>query len=159
MSARRDVVEVITVGAPFAVFKLAVGAHLLQASAPTPTLLGWPLVALGVTDLALNAGNGLALAIRGRRLGPICVLHGVVARLRGPGAAFAELGLALDAGLAFVLVAAMIAAGQIALLPSSWLAAWNVAVILNVLGAGALRLTDAVRRASAAAHGAPEPRS
>jgi hypothetical protein len=156
MSARRDVVEVITVGAPFAVFKLAVGVHLLQASAPA--LLGWPLIALGVTDLALNAGNGLTLALRRRRLGPICVLHGVVTRLRGPDAAFAELGLALDAGLAFVLVAAMIAAGQISLLPPSWLAAWNVAVILNVLGAGALRLTDAVRRASRAPHGAPDPR-
>ena len=156
MTARRDVVEVITVGAPFAVFKLAVGVHLLPVASAL-AVLGWPLIALGLTDLALNAGNGLALALRRRRLGPICVIHGVVTRLRGPGAAFAELGLALDAGLAFVLVAAMIAAGQIARLSSSWLAAWNVAVILNVLGAGALRLTDAVRGATRATADDPSP--
>jgi hypothetical protein len=147
MSTRRDVVEVVTVGAPFAVFKLAVGTHVLEA-APAVAVVGWGLVALGACDLLLNVGNGVRLALAGKRMGPICVLHGVVTRLRGPQAAFAELGLALDAALAFVLVAAMIATGQIAQLAPSWLAAWNVGVILNVVGAGALRLTDAVRRAA-----------
>jgi hypothetical protein len=147
MGARRDVVEVVTVGVPFAVFKLAVGLHVVDA-APPFAAAGWTLAALGVCDLVLNATNGVSLALSGRRAGPICVLHGVVTRLRGPQAAFAELGLALDAALAFVLVAAMIASGHIGRLSPPWLAAWNVGVILNVLGAGSLRLADALRRAA-----------
>jgi hypothetical protein len=145
MGKRRDVVEVVTVGAPFAVFKLAVGIHVVDA-APTLAVVGWLLAALGACDLVLNAANGVSLALAGRRAGPICVLHGVVTRVRGSQAAFSELGLALDAALAFVLVAAMIATGHIARLSPAWLAAWNVGVILNVLGAGALRLADALRR-------------
>jgi hypothetical protein len=147
MSTHRNVVEVVTVGAPFAVFKLAAGLHVVDA-APTFAFMGWVLAALGLSDLALNVGNGVALAFARRRIGPICVLHGVVTRARGPQAAFAELGLALDAALAFVTVAAMIATGHIARLSPAWLAAWNVGVILNVVGAGALRLTDALRRAA-----------
>jgi hypothetical protein len=151
MGVRRDVVEIVTVGAPFAVFKLAVGVFVVENAAPPTAFLGWPLIALGALDLMLNTGNALTLAVVRRRLAPICVLHGVVTRLRGPQAAFAELGLALDAALALVLVAGMIATGAIGRLAPAWLTAWNVAVVCNVMGAGALRLADAVRRAAAAA--------
>lgn len=153
-SPRRQLFEVVTVGLPFSTFKLVVGQHLL-ASSP----LGWPLLALGAVDLVMNAGNAVGLAVRGRPFLPLCLLHGLASRL-GPSPSSTtlsssperqgELGLAVDMALAFVLVAGMIAAGQIGSLSTTALSWWNGAVILNVLGAGALRLVDAARAAARA---------
>jgi hypothetical protein len=130
-------------------FKLVVGQHLIAA-----TPLGWGLLALGGVDLVMNVGNAVGLAVRGRPFGPLCLLHGLARRL-GPASSSStserqgELGLAVDMALAFVLVAGMIAAGRIGLLSATALSWWNGAVILNVLGAGALRLVDAARAARA----------
>ena len=55
-----------------------------------------------------------------------------------------DVGSALDTVVAFSLVAAMIAASALAELKPAVLSAWNVAVILNVIGAGALRLFHAL---------------
>ncbi len=148
-SPRRQLFEVVTVGLPFSTFKLVVGQHLIAA-----TPLGWGLLALGGVDLVMNVGNAVGLAVRGRPFGPLCLLHGLARRL-GPASSSStserqgELGLAVDMALAFVLVAGMIAAGRIGLLSATALSWWNGAVILNVLGAGALRLVDADRAARA----------
>lgn len=139
--------EALTVGLPFGFFKLAVGLHVMRTS-PSWSLAGQLLVGLASLDVVLNVANSLGLALAGRRIGPICVLHGMVRRVARPGAAFEELGLALDAALAFCLVAAMVALGELGQLPSSWRSAWNVAVVFNVLGAGLLRLAKALERAA-----------
>ena len=152
-SPRRQLFEVVTVGLPFSTFKLVVGTHLIAA-----TLLGWPLLALGVVDLVMNAGNAVGLVVRGRPFLPLCLLHGVARRVASSPSSspssssssterHGELGLAVDMALAVVLVAGMIALGQIGQLSSTALSWWNGAVILNVLGAGALRLVDAARAA------------
>ena len=157
-SPRRQLFEVVTVGLPFSTFKLVVGTHLIAA-----TLLGWPLLALGVVDLVMNAGNAVGLVVRGRPFLPLCLLHGVARRVASSSSSspssspssssslsterHGELGLAVDMALAVVLVAGMIALGQIGQLSSTALSWWNGAVILNVLGAGALRLVDAARAA------------
>jgi len=152
-SPRRQLFEVVTVGLPFSTFKLVVGSHLIAA-----TPLGWPLLALGVIDLVMNVGNAVGLVVRGRPFLPLCLLHGLARRLASSSSSSpspspsaterqGELGLAVDMALAFVLVAGMIAAGQIGQLSSTALSWWNGAVILNVLGAGALRLVDAARAA------------
>ena len=147
-SPRRQLFEVVTVGLPFSTFKLVVGSHLIAA-----TPLGWPLLALGAIDLVMNVGNAVGLVVRGRPFLPLCLLHGLARRLASSAPSSAaterqgELGLAVDMALAFVLVAGMIAASQIGLLSSTALSWWNGAVILNVLGAGALRLVDAARAA------------
>ena len=154
-SPRRQLFEVVTVGLPFSTFKLVVGTHLIAA-----TLLGWPLLVLGVVDLVMNAGNAVGLVVRGRAFLPLCLLQGVARRLgSSPSSSSSssslslsterhgELGLAVDMALAVVLVAGMIALDQIGQLSWTALSWWNGAVILNVLGAGALRLVDAARAA------------
>jgi hypothetical protein len=152
-SPRRQLFEVVTVGLPFSIFKLVVGTHLIAA-----TLLGWPLLVLGIVDLVMNAGNAVGLVVRGRAFLPLCLLQGVARRLgSSPSSSSSssslsterhgELGLAVDMALAVVLVAGMIALDQIGQLSSTALSWWNGAVILNVLGAGALRLVDAARAA------------
>jgi hypothetical protein len=131
-------VEAATIGVPFAVFKIVSGAALLQLGAPA--LAGWALVVLGVLDALVNLLNAVVVACFGARLLPICVLDILLIRRRK------GLGPALDMMLSFSLVAAMIGTGHIGELPPSSLAAWNLAVICSVLGAGALRVLEATRR-------------
>lgn len=141
----RRLFEVVTVGLPFSTFKLLGGLHLAAQPVTLVRLLGVLIAVLGVVDLTLNVTNVVGLLVRRRTIGPLCLLHGVIGGRRGP--ALEELGLAIDTVIAFLIVAGMIAWSRLPLLTPSHGAFWNVAVILNVLGAGALRLRDAVTRA------------
>lgn len=144
-SRRRRLFEVVTVGLPFSTFKLIAGLHLTPGPTMAVHLFGVAVAVLGAIDLTLNVTNIVGLLVRGRTIGPLCLLHGVIGRRRGP--ALEELGLATDTIVAFLVVAGMIAWSRLPLLPPTQGTIWNVAVILNVLGAGALRLRDAVTRA------------
>ncbi|MBK7864246.1 MAG: hypothetical protein IPJ65_37740 [Archangiaceae bacterium] len=133
-SRRRVLFEIATVGLPFCVFKVATGLVLL----PRVPALGWALIALGVADAVLNVSNAGGVAFTGRRAVPVCLLEAVLSRRR-------ELGTALDVGLAFALVATMVGFGLLRELPATALQGWDAAVVLNVLGAGALRVVSALR--------------
>jgi hypothetical protein len=135
-----DLVEVVTVGLPFCAFKIITGLDLVSSGLAS----GWILIVLGALDAALNAVNGITVAWNGVRRAPICALDALFAP-RGPGQGpHRELGLALDTMLAFTLVAGMIALNRLGALPAASRGAWNVAVVLNVLGAGGIRLAKAV---------------
>jgi hypothetical protein len=136
-------VEIATVGLPFCVFKIATGLHLIGLSGGA--VAGWPLLALGVADVLLNLANAGSVVVRARPRRQICVLHGLLIAGRNAESRWGEVGLALDMMLAFTLVAAMLGLGQLPFLPSPWGALWNLAVVLNVLGAGGLRLTKALQ--------------
>ena len=129
-------VEIITVGLPFCASKLIAGLHWLSLS---PLLYG--LVALGALDTLLNLVNAGSVAIAGRRVAPICLTDALFKR-----AGSTDLGTALDVALSFSLVAVMVGSGAIPTLAAPMLSGWNVSVVLNVLGAGALRLADAFKR-------------
>ncbi len=131
--------EIVTVGVPFCVFKVLTGFIISSA-----TPLGFVLIALGCCDLLLNVVNFIALLFARRRVAGLCVAEIVVGRVSGD----RNLGLAIDVFFSFVLVAVVIGAGLLSRLPASLLPIWNVAVVLNVLGAGAARLLSAVRHTS-----------
>jgi hypothetical protein len=133
------VAEITTVGLPFCVFKVVAGLHLAATVHPT----GWALVGLGAVDLALNLVNAIAVSAIGRTPVPICVLHGLSTAGQS-GSRRGELGLALDMMLSFILVAGMLALGRLSMLPSPQGSLWSASVVLNVLGAGSLRLAKAV---------------
>lgn len=137
--------EILTVGIPFCVFKLLTG--LVALGSPFAPL-GYALLALGTVDLALNLANLVALVVARRRISAVC-LTDVLLRRRGSDDA--SLGLAIDVFLSFGLVALVVGCGLILRIPAWALPIWNLAVVLNVLGAGVGRLFDAVRRARAAA--------
>ena len=135
-------VEILTVGLPFCIFKLACGVLLLGVARFAwvgALLLGW-----GLADAIWNVANAITVGLLGRRGLSVCVLQ-VFTRAARPSARSANLGTALDMMLSFVLVAVVIGTGALSRLPTTWLTAWNIAVVLNVLGAGALRLADALR--------------
>lgn len=141
-----DLLEVVTTGLPFCVFKGVVGLLALREG---EVALAGALLALAVADSVLNLLNLLALLLRGERRVGICILTTALIALRVPAersVAFRSgLGAALDVLLSFVLVAAMVASGRIASLPPLEQALWNVAVVLNVLGAGLARVRQALR--------------
>jgi hypothetical protein len=129
--------EVVTVGLPFCVFKLLTGLILIgTALAP----LGVGLIALGAIDLVLNGLNLATLLTAHRRVSGVCLAD----VLLGRGAAERELALALDMFLSFALVAAVVGFGLLLRLPAWALTLWNLAVVLNVLGAGIGRLVAAL---------------
>lgn len=128
------VVEIVTVGLPFCAFKVLCGT---ATNVHSP--LGWTLVAWGLIDTVLNTINLFAL---GRPVFGICATH-LVATRASP--RYADVGVAIDVFLSFVLVALMIAANGLGELSPFERGIWNVSVILNVLGAGIGRLTASLR--------------
>lgn len=138
-------VEILTVGLPFCVFKVACGVPMVGV--PRLAWLGWLLVGWGLADALVNGVNAVTVGALGRRGLAVCLLQ-AAARAARPSLRSAEVGTAMDLMLSFALVAAMIGTGSLTRLPPAWLSAWNLAVVLNVLGAGTLRLAEALRRPS-----------
>ncbi len=129
--------EIVTVGLPFCAFKALTGLALLAT--PTLRFVGFPLLALAAVDLVFNVANLGSLLVARKRLGSVCLLE-LLTRHFDKQEGHDDLGLALDLFLSFVLVAIVIGFGMLPKLPSGTLPLWNVAVILNVLGAGFGRL-------------------
>lgn len=139
--------EVVTVGLPFCAFKLLTGLALVTGQPQTgqPQFverLGTGLLLLGGCDLLLNAINLLSLLVRAERKVPICAFDAIAQRT---GARPQDLGIALDVFVSFVIVAVVIGAGLLKRFSAEELLAWNVSVILNVLGAGVSRLLSSLR--------------
>jgi len=131
--------EVFVVGLPFCVFKALTG-----------TLAGgWGLLllSLAAVDLVFNLRNLATLAWHRERNRPVCLLAWLLSLGAGAKAeARRELGAALDVALSFLLVAVVVGGGLLGRLPAGGLQAWNLAVVLNVLGAGAFQVNQAVAR-------------
>ncbi len=138
-----ELMEVVTVGLPFCGFKLVAGFTCGDS------VVGWLLVALGAVDVVLNLANAVTLLSVGRRSLAACtfaLLTSAVLSSRSREARL-DVGNAVDTLFSFTLVAGMIGGGFIGTLPASQLQAWNVCVIINVLGAGLGRLGQSLRSA------------
>lgn len=141
---RTALAENLTVGLPFCVFKLTFGLFLVGQPGPITTIAGGALIALGVADTVLNGINLVSLASRRRRSVPICTATFLVARTRHHARADG-LGTAIDMLLSFTLVAAAVGGGLLPEFDAAALTIWNVAVVVNVLGAGLLRVGAALK--------------
>ncbi len=134
--------EVATVGLPFCAFKLLMGRLLLRFEPAHGA--GIALLVLGAFDLLLNLAN-LLFTLGGQpgRIG-VCTFQQFVALRRPADGAWREFGLSLDALFSFVLVACMVGLGLLRQLAPGELALWNLAVVLNVLGAGIGRFAESL---------------
>jgi hypothetical protein len=139
----RDLSEILTIGLPFCVFKAVTGLHLGGWA-------GGALLALAVLDTITNAGNLIGFVLKKKRWFPVCTLTaltGFILRSRTlKNERRVDLGNAIDMLLALVLVAGMVGFGRIGQLPASHIFFWNLAVVLNVLGAGLSRLNESVQQ-------------
>jgi len=125
------------VGLPFCVFKLLTG--LIVVGMPSVRGLGYALLALGTIDAVLNLGNLAALVTLHRRVSGVCLA--AIALRKHP-----DLALAIDVFVSFGLVAVVIGGGLFGRIPGWAQPIWNLAVVLNVLGAGIGRLLSALRK-------------
>ena len=136
----RRLVDVVLTGVPFAIYKAGTGSVLLPLGYP---ILGTLFMIWGVVDLLMNLIN-LWLPEKVA----CCSLAGF-GRLfsRKPGD-WNERMLALDMFFSFTIVAAMLWFGGLALLDPRLGKVWDLAVVLNVMGAGATRVYESMRAKS-----------
>lgn len=131
--------EILTVGLPFCAFKLIAGVALSQ---------DW-LTAWGIADTFINTLNFGWLIFARRRITEVCLLSLLMRLMRRPAsdqlARWQDLGAAGDMFLSFAIVAFMLGGGFLPGLPRLHLQAWNLSVILNVLGAGSMRLSASIK--------------
>lgn len=142
--------EVVTVGLPFCVFKLLTGLWLLDGG-PAVRFLGFALFALGALDLVINTVNLVSLALLRRRALEPCLFAMLASALRprrDPVWTWQDLGNSLDVLLAMSIVAYMIAVQAGASFPEGRRHLWNACVILDVMGAGLSRFGGSLRRLS-----------
>lgn len=142
--------EVITVGIPFCVFKLLTGLWLMDGG-PAARFAGYALFALGALDLVINTVNLVSLALRRRRALEPCLFAMVASALRprrDPAWTWQDVGNSLDVLLAMSIVAYMIAVQAQASFPEARRYLWNSCVILDVMGAGLTRFGGSLRRIS-----------
>ena len=137
-----ELIEVITVGLPFCAFKVLTGTVLQSRAWLAPA--GWALVSLGLVDSLLNLANLGALALGRSRVVGVCCTQLLVRWRKPKGGAWDDLGISIDIALSFALVALVIGFGLLPTLSPVALHVWNVAVVLNVLGAGFGRLSSSL---------------
>ena len=143
-----NLLEVLTVGLPFCGFKILTGLRLADSALLPLRLLGAFLLGLGVLDGVINGANLVGLLVKGRRPMAACAFAFAMRasrKLSSPPEKWHELGSSFDVLLSFALVALVIGSGWLRAMPPDQLAAWNVCVILNVLGAGLGRFGDSLR--------------
>ena len=148
---RLESLEVLSVGLPFCVFKIAAGVAFFQAGGARGTA-GLILLALGAVDLLFNGANFAGLVLIRRRVLDACFLSFLARLFQAPARksrrTLQNFGNSLDVLISFSLVAYMVGAGRLGLLPPLLLMSWNAAVVFNVLGAGLGRFTESVRNLS-----------
>jgi hypothetical protein len=137
----------ITIGLPFAIFKLIFGIALLRLlPGYSGCISGGVLVMLGLFDLIVNILNSIFMAVRGRALTQVCVLailFHMLGKKRGSAqhSVFsADFGTAVDTMLSFSLVAIAVALNLFAQFGENERLLWNWSVVTNVLGAGISRI-------------------
>ncbi len=133
-----ELIEIITIGLPFCAFKILSGLLWGQH---------W-LTALGFIDLVINVLNLGFLIITRKRLMDACLLSLMVRKFKRPSpqrkTMWQDFGNSLDVFLSFTIVAIMIGGQFLQLLPAHHMNIWNLAVILNVFGAGYGRVMNSI---------------
>jgi uncharacterized membrane protein YjjP (DUF1212 family) len=148
---RLEALEVLSVGLPFCVFKIAAGS-VFRSFGGSWEAIGSVLVALGAVDLLFNGANFAGLVLIRRRVLDACFLSFATRLFLAPAGksrwTLQDFGNSLDVLISFSLVAYLVGASRLGLLSPGLLTLWNAAVVFNVLGAGLSRFTESVRNLS-----------
>jgi hypothetical protein len=134
-----QLIEIISVGLPFCIFKVVTGIYLNQY---------W-LILLGGIDLLINVANILSVLISKERVTESCFFAWIILKVGKINPTvkdkWHDLGNSIDVLLSFTLVAYMIGSGAIVDVPGRQLTLWNVSVVFNVFGAGYSRLHGSIK--------------
>ena len=132
--------DIVTIGIPFGIFKITSGLYYKH-----DILLWW-----GIIDISLNFFNFFTYLINKQKILSSCLLAQAGLQFGKSTKYIQELtedtGESLDVLFSFTIVAIIIGTGAIAKYPEDMLLAWNISVILNVIGAGSVRVFQSLRR-------------
>lgn len=130
--------DIITIGLPFAAFKILAGIALKGISGDANNPMGWILIAWGIVDFIINMVNLLSLTAAGKKLMSTCAMSFIFR------SSSEEVGAALDVMMSFTLVAIMVGGNLLKYLTPLQLNIWSMSVVLNVLGAGISRIKASI---------------
>lgn len=134
------VFDILTIGLPFCAFKLTAGDYFQ---------LNW-LIILGVIDLFINLTNLISIGLKKTKVFDTCFLswlsHKLIKSKQDKVHSWQELGESIDVLLSFSIVAYVIGFGHITSFSQTSVFYWNIAVVLNVLGAGSVRLLESIKK-------------
>lgn len=130
--------DILTIGFPFAAFKILAGIVLQALSGDSGNPMGWILIVWGIVDLIINMVNLIGLIVSGKKITATCVMGAIFK------SSSEEVGAALDVMMSFTLVAIIVGGNLLKHLSPLQLNIWSMSVVLNVLGAGISRLKATV---------------
>jgi hypothetical protein len=133
-----DKLDILTIGLPFAGFKILVGIVLRTISGEVSSPMGWILIVWGIADLLINLLNLVGLVLKKKKIVPTCAMGFIFQ------SSSEEVGSALDVMMSFTLVAIMVGGNLLKHLTPFQLNIWSLSVVLNVLGAGISRIKMAI---------------
>tara|TARA_Y100000768_G_C23980901_1_gene685713 strand:- start:814 stop:1248 length:435 start_codon:yes stop_codon:yes gene_type:complete len=132
--------DILTIGIPFGLFKLLSGIYY-----NLNFLIWW-----GLLDIAINLLNFILISIKKKKVLPTCSLAMLGFFLGKNFKIKTELtedtGESLDVLFSFLIIAIVIGSGAIASFSPHMLLLWNISVILNIMGAGSIRLFNSIKR-------------
>jgi hypothetical protein len=130
--------DIITIGLPFAAFKILAGIALKGISGDINNPMGWILIVWGIIDFFINLANLVSLAAAGKKLTTTCAMSFIFR------SASEDVGAALDVMMSCTLVAIMVGGNLLKYLTPLQLNVWSLSVVLNVLGAGISRIKASI---------------
>lgn len=130
--------DILTIGLPFAGFKILTGIVLRNISGEVGSPMGWILIVWGIADLLINLLNLVGLVFRKKKITSTCAMGFIFQ------SSSEEVGSALDVMMSFTLVAILVGGNLLKHLTPLQLNIWSLSVVLNVLGAGISRIKTAI---------------
>lgn len=131
--------DIVTIGLPFGVFKVTSGLHY-----KLDLLVWW-----GILDIVMNCLNFLIYAIKQEKMLATCSLAQtgyLIGKASGLKIDLTEdTGESLDVLFSFCIISIVIGSGAITQFNEEMLRFWNISVILNVMGAGSIRVFQSIR--------------
>ena len=132
--------DIITIGLPFGVFKVTSGMYYGID----------PIVWWGYVDIVFNCVNAAIYLLLKRKLFPTCLLAFLGQQagklFKHDPVLTEDTGESLDVLFSFAIVALVIGSGAITRYPADMVFFWNISVVLNVLGAGSIRVFQSLKR-------------
>jgi|GEM_PF-1357624 len=137
-SIKVEKLDIVTIGLPFAAFKILAGIALQGISGDANNPMGWILIVWGIIDFIINMVNLISLTAAGKKITTTCTMSFIFR------SASEEVGAALDVMMSCTLVAIMVGGNLLKYLTPSQLNIWSLSVVLNVLGAGISRIKASI---------------
>lgn len=135
-----NLMSIITIGFPFAAYKFLAGDIIMNALDGALCLVLFYFFSIwAIVDFMLNFNAMMNILISGKNHDPVCFLA-FIAKKMSKLLRIKGIGEALDLFLSFSMVACIVGGCLLSKLSDGYIYLWNISTVVNVLGAGVVRL-------------------